>query len=130
MVIVFWTIWVTLMTSFFIYQIFLGKGFPEGKDAAEPLNIAYHILCFGTVIGATFVRWIVLPKVKMIQQALVCFIVGMSLSEAVVFYEIFLIGPDYPESQMAYFILSFMSAFQFIPIYLGRFNSQNPLKIE
>ncbi len=116
----FWVCWVAIFSSLFIYQFFLGRGIPQGENASEPINTAFYGVCFGSILIATFIRWILIPKVKVIRQALVLFIIGIALSESVVFYEIFLIGPNYPETQMIFFILSVMSTFQFIPTFLNK----------
>ena len=49
---------------------------------------------------------------------LVLMIAGLALAEAAQFFQIFLIGPNYPETQMSIFILSLVGVGQFAPIYL------------
>lgn len=117
----FWFSWLAIFSSLFIYQFFLGKGIPRGEDAAEALNAAYYAICFGSILISIFIRWILIPKIKSISLIMILFFVGISFSESVVFYEIFLIGPKYPETQMIFFILSVMSTFQFIPTFLEKF---------
>ena len=47
-------------------------------------------------------------------------IMGIALAESALFYEIFLIGPEYPETQLSIFILSLLGVGQFAPIYVKK----------
>jgi hypothetical protein len=44
-------------------------------------------------------------------------IVGLSLSEAPVFFSLFLVGPDYPQNQLAVLMVAVVSLIQFAPSY-------------
>jgi len=116
---VFWVIWIALFQSLFVYQYFLAGGLPSGEDKGNP-DIIFLVLSIGVIVAATVIRWFLIPKAKDIQKLLILMIVGLALAEGAQFYQIFLIGPDYPETQMSIFILSVLGVGQFAPFYVKK----------
>ncbi len=114
---VFWVIWIAIFLSLFTYQFILGGGIPRGENQGNP-EIGFQALSVGVVLAATFIRWFLIPKAQDVQRMLVLMIAGLALAEAAQFFQIFLIGPNYPETQMSIFILSLVGVGQFAPIYL------------
>lgn len=117
---VFWVIWSALMVSIVIYQCFLGGGLPQGENSQTPMSSVFWILAIAFATTASFLRWILIPKCKSARQQLVCFIIGMSLSEAIEFYGLFLVGRAYPQTQMTFFLLSVICAAQFAPLFVRK----------
>jgi hypothetical protein len=63
------------------------------------------------------VRWWVIPKLKDQKQMLSALIFGLALAEASILFELFLIGPDYPQNQIVVLMVAVFSLIQFAPIY-------------
>ena len=112
-----WTIWFSLVFSIVGYQVKLGGGWLRGNDARSPFEGPFLWLCIAYLLGAAVVRWLLIPKSQDLKRLLVLMIIGLALSETVVFHGIFLFPPDMPATKMGLFLLSFVSAFQFVPIY-------------
>lgn len=114
---VLWIIWFAMLQGVFVIQWVLGRGIPGGENAEIPMAGWLWLLCFGPVAVATVIRWLVIPKIKEPQQQLTAMIVGLALSEAPVFFSLFLIGPDYPQNQIAVLMVAVVSLIQFAPSY-------------
>ncbi|MFP4068605.1 MAG: hypothetical protein ACLFVC_00350 [Opitutales bacterium] len=111
-----WIIWFAMLQSAFIYHFFLGDGFPSGENAPEPMAAAVWALAFAPLVLATAVRWLVIPKLRQPPQILVAMIIGLALSEASVFVELFLMA-DYPQNQIAVLLVAVVCLIQFAPTY-------------
>lgn len=115
--VVFWVIWAFLLGSVLMYPFMLGEGIPAGSNADEPLSPLFWGLGLGSFFLAVIIRWLVLPRVVSLQAQLVPFVVGIAISETIVFYGLFLVGPEYPQTQLMFYILSFLGVAQFIPTF-------------
>jgi len=115
--IIMWVLWFAMFQSAFVYHFIIGDGFPRGENAAEPMATWLWGLCLGPIVAATIVRWWVIPRLKTPASQLVGLIVGMSLAETAIFFEIFLIGPDYPQNQIAVLMVAIVGLIQFVPSY-------------
>lgn len=114
---VMWIIWFGFLQMAFAYHFVLEDGFPSGDNAAEPMASWLWVLCFVPIILATIVRWWVIPKLKDQKQMLSALIVGLALTEASILFELFQIGSDYPQNQIAVLMVAVFSLIQFAPIY-------------
>jgi len=112
-----WIIWFAVLQGAFVFQWVLGKGIPQGENAAEPMAASLWLLCFGPILLATLVRWLVIPKMKQAQPQLVAMILGLSLAEAPIFFSLFLVGPEYPQNQIAVLMVAVVAIIQFAPSY-------------
>ena len=112
-----WIIWFAVLQGAFLIQWFMGKGIPKGENASEPMAAWLWLTCFGPVVLATLVRWLVIPKLKDTQHQLVAMILGLSLAEAPIFFSLFLVGPDYPQNQIAVLMVAVVALIQFAPSY-------------
>ena len=114
---VLWIIWFALVAAVPFYVVFLGGGWPTGKNPPDAPLPAMFLVGLAELIGATAIRWFVLPRFQKLQQKLVWMVVGLSLSEGPVFYSIFLIPRSLPETRMLLIVLCVLSLLQFIPLY-------------
>ena len=62
-------------------------------------------------------RWVLVPKLTQQSHMLVAMVVGLGLTEVSIGLELFLIGADYPQSQIVVLMLAVLSLIQFAPIY-------------
>jgi len=115
--IVMWIIWFALLQGVFVIQWVLGRGIPGGENIEEPMAAWLWLLCFAPILVATGIRWRIIPKLKLPQQQLVAMVIGRSLTEAPVLFSLFLIGPDYPQNQIAVLMVAVVSLIQFAPSY-------------
>ena len=114
---VMWIIWFVFLQMAFAYHFVLEDGFPSGDNAAAPMASWLWVLCLLPTILATIVRWWVIPKLKDQKQMLSALIVGLALTEASILFELFQIGSDYPQNQIAVLMVAVFSLIQFAPIY-------------
>ncbi|MEM1221260.1 MAG: hypothetical protein AAGH40_00745 [Verrucomicrobiota bacterium] len=116
-VITMWIVWFAMLQSAFVFSYFLGDGLPKGKNAAAPMAAWIWVVCFLPLVVATILRWIVLPKIKEPQHQLTFMIIGLSMGESAVFFQLFLIGPEYPQNQIAVLIVAVLVLILMAPSY-------------
>lgn len=122
--IAFWLIWFAMFSALFMYQFFLAFGIPSGKNVSEPPVIFMWIIGV-SVLVASVIRWVIIPRQKNFQNLLHLMIVGLALSESIQFIQIFIVGKNYPETQLTFFAISILSVEQFIPFYANAKTLQN-----
>jgi len=115
--IVMWVLWFAYLQGALIIQWILGKGIPRGENVETPMALWLWVMCFGPIVAATLIRWLFIPKLKEAQQLLVAMIVGLSMAEAPIFFSLFLMGPDYPQNQIAVLMVAVVAIIQFAPSY-------------
>lgn len=114
---VFWIIWGTILVFIPFTQVFLGGGFPKGEDFGPPPS-EFLTLALATIVASTFIRWYLLPRAPTAQKQLTTMVVGIALAESAQFFQLFLIGRNYPETQTVIFLLSLVGVAQFAPVYV------------
>ncbi|NBB78827.1 MAG: hypothetical protein GVY36_05190 [Verrucomicrobia bacterium] len=112
-----WIVWFIQLQAAFIFQLFLGGGFSQGENAETPMALWLWVICLVPLVLATGIRWLLIPKIKQFAQQLVAMIIGLTLAEASVFLSIFLVGPDYPQYQIAILMVAVVALIQFAPSY-------------
>lgn len=112
-----WIIWGSMFSALFFYQFFLADGIPQGKDNGKP-NQVFVWISLGFVLISSGIRWFIIPKEKEIAKILVLMIVGIALGEGAQLFQLFIIGKNYPETQLFIFFLSILCVAQFIPFYV------------
>lgn len=75
------------------------------------------LVCLIPLMLATAIRWLFIPKLTEPAPQLVAMIIGLAFSEAPVLLSIFLVGPDYPQYQIAILMVAVVSLIQFAPSY-------------
>jgi hypothetical protein len=115
-----WVIWFALTSSIVVYQLVLGHGIPHGANARVAEMPPIVAVASVEIFAAAAIRWLLVPRSREAGRLLVFMIIGLSLSESAEFFGLFLVPNDQPETKLTLWILSLLSAFQFIPIYLGR----------
>ena len=114
---VFWILWIAFLSSIGVYQLELGGGIPHGSNQSlQAWNLPLLLSALQLTV-ATVIRWLVIPKVTDPAKLLPLMVVGLALSEAVVFYGIFLVGQDMPQTRLQFLIGAFFSILQFAPFY-------------
>ncbi len=109
---VWWIIWLSLLSGLCVIYIALGRG-PVGPAAANPFeNLVGLVPLFVSII----VRWLVLPRYTDGQKAFLMFIVGCALAELCAILGIFLGGPYRDDL----FVLGVLGIAQFVPFYARR----------
>lgn len=112
-----WVIWFALFAAVLVYQFALGGGIPSGSNAPSDGMSPILVLAGGQLVVASMIRWILMPRADNAEKVLVWMILGLSLSEAVELYGIFLISNDQPSTKLTLWVLSILSVLQFIPVY-------------
>ncbi len=114
---VLWTIWFSMLVAVFIYQFALGHGVPSGPNARPEGANPILFLAGGQLVVAAVLRWILIPRADAAGKVLVLLVLGLSLSEAVEFFGLFLVPADQPGTKLTLWILSIVSILQFAPVY-------------
>lgn len=122
--IVLWVIWSFMFIAILMYQFLLAGGIPSGKNKSDPTSIFMWIIWI-EVFATCFIRWVLMQNQKETSKLLVLMIVGLSLAESMQFIQIFIIGNNFPETQLTVFIISIISALQFMPTYAINHNSKD-----
>ena len=112
-----WIIWFTQLQAAFVFQFFLAGGFAQGENAEAPMALWLWLICLVPLVLATGIRWLLIPKIKALVPQMVVMIIGLALAEAAVFLSIFLVGPDYPQYQIAILMVAVVALIQFAPSY-------------
>lgn len=114
---VLWVIWFSLIAAIVLYQTKLGHGWLHGSDARSAVASPVVWVAFGMLLSAAAVRWLLIPQVRRFRPLLVLLLIGLTLSETVEFFGLFLLPGDMPATKMALFVLSLASTLQFAPFY-------------
>ena len=103
------------MSGIFMMYTFLHAPADSPRlQTAEPFPWLVALVPVGLSI---VIRWAVLPRAKVVQQALVFMIVGISFAESTMFLGLFIFATH----QQELFIASALGIFQFMPIYAARY---------
>ncbi len=116
---VLWVIWAAMLAALFKFQFFLGGGLPSGEDDGMA-DLPFLAMAIGALLASTAIRWIVLPRQKSEDAVLVTMIIGIALAESAQFFQLFLIGDAYPQTQLTIFVFAVLGVAQFVPIYAGK----------
>ncbi len=117
---VLWIVWYVLLSGCFIYPFILGNGWPSGANGLGTVPLFTYLLAYGSIFVSLIIRWVILPRFHSFSQVLTSMIIGMALAEAVVFYGLFLVGSEFPETQMQFYLLGIFGVAQFAPIFAGK----------
>ena len=120
-----WVIWFALTSSIVVYQLVLGHGIPHGVNSRVAQMPPIVAVASVEIIAAAAIRWLLVPRTRVAGRLLVLMIIGLGLSESAEFFGLFLVPNDQPETKLAFWILSLLSAFQFIPTYIRRISHPN-----
>lgn len=117
---IFWIIWLVLTSGVIVYQFTLGHGLPSGANAPGAALPPIVWVAVAEIVVATWIRWVLLPRARLLPPMLMLMIIGLALSEAVEFYSLFLVPATQPETKLALWLASLLSLLQFAPIYANR----------
>lgn len=116
--IVWWTIWFSLLAGVCAIYFALGRG-PMQPAAANPFHDLVGLV---PLFVSIVIRWLVLPRYTDGQKAFVVFILGCALAEACSILGIFLGGPYRDDL----FLLGALGIAQFVPFYARRLYEPKP----
>ncbi len=112
----YWMVWVGILSGALTIQSVIGGGIPQGQDQGQP-PLGMLILCIVALIASFGIRWLLLPRFTNLRQKFPIFIMGVAIAEGPLFFQMFLIGPEYPETQRTILILTLVALAQFIPLF-------------
>ncbi|MDP4781526.1 MAG: hypothetical protein NWR51_10605 [Akkermansiaceae bacterium] len=116
--IVFWVIWFAILNGLFIILFFAAGGIPEGKNQGEA-PLAFVAVAGLLILIAMSIRFFVIPKLDSYEKLLPAMIVGLALAESVGIIGMFVIGKEFPETQLALFVVSVSAVVTFAPFYVS-----------
>ncbi len=129
--IVLWVLWISMVNAIVLYQLFLGRGVPQGADpAGAPLH-PVALVAVGQVALATVVRWLLLPRAVTTGKVLVAMILGLALCEGAALLGIFLVPDALPGTRLLVWLAALAGALQFAPVYArGAPSPASPFRAE
>lgn len=114
---VFWVIWFAIFNGLFIIQFFAAGGIPKGENVGDaPMTLI--AIAGGLAFVSMIVRFIIIPKIDVIEKLLSAMIIGLALAESVGIIGMFLVGKEFPETRLALFITSISAVAAFAPVYV------------
>lgn len=106
----FWIIWLALQSGVFItYTVIGSSAAPSVASADSPIWQA----AFAPVVISTFIRWVVLPRIKSFQSGFTWFVIGMAMAESACIMGLFV----FPAHRDELFLTGAVGIFQFIPFF-------------
>jgi hypothetical protein len=107
-VLVWWVIWLALLTNVPIMYLFLGSGVSASQVEGP---IAYlRVLPFAL---SCIVRWLILPQIRSSKTAFPVFVIGLALAESSCFFGIFL----FPDNKTDMLTMALVGLAQFAPVF-------------
>jgi hypothetical protein len=113
--IVWWLIWLGILGALVSVRIVVGDRAEELGAGGKSGLLAY--VGVGPLVLSTLLRWFVMPRMTERAQALVVFVVGVSLAEGCGLLGIFLGG----EHRDTLFLLGIIGVAQWIPLFATRY---------
>jgi hypothetical protein len=108
---VMWVLWAAFLIGGCVQYHFLHSKRPPAPEDSQVWMAALVPVAISVVI-----RWNLLPRVKLQQQALVLMILGISLAESALFIGVFI----FPAHQWVLFLAAVLGIAQHAPVYADR----------
>jgi hypothetical protein len=112
---VMWVLWFAFLQGVVCFRIFLVK--PTTPGTPPPADVMPWLVALLPVLASVIVRWLVLPRTQVMQQALTFLILGIAFAEATSLFAIFLS----PSKLNLLFCASVFGILQFAPVWADRF---------
>lgn len=116
-IMVVWAIWFSMLISPIVLQFVMGGGIPVG-ESEDSLPLPSSAIAAFLLLASLSLRWLVLARLRSFQLILPLLIVGMTLAEAAVLVEIFLIPQDFPTTRLVIALSALFIMLQYFPIYM------------
>ena len=113
---IWWILWAGVTTGLGLVYFTLGRS--PVPDSTESAEIVPYLIT-GMLFASCVVRWLVLPRITLRQQALPVFILGMALAEGCGLLAIFLLR----ENRDSFLTLAFLGLAQYAPLFVSRFEA-------
>ncbi len=104
-------IWFSLLMGVLLLSVFLKPGAAGKPQAQLPL-----VMLFAPFLMGTTLRWLVLPRIKMLMKALPIFIAGLAMCEATAILGIFMGG----ENRDLLVGLGALGIIQYVPLFAAK----------
>lgn len=108
---IWWIIWFSVLSSLLVIHLIL-----PAQNVPPSTGVLTYLPLLPFFLGLA-VRWMVLPRLRAKEHAIVAFVLGLALCESCGLLSIFLT----PEMRMTYMALAVFGVLQFIPLFAGRF---------
>lgn len=116
-ILIWWVIWAGIVSALLAIYFVLGRAasLPAAAATIDPDSVI--LLGLGPFLISFALRWVVMPRLRTAQQALVVFVIGLALAESCGFIGVFL-GGDLREPLFA---LGFIGVLQWVPVFVRQF---------
>lgn len=113
---VWWILWAAFQSGIVILYHNLSTA-ATGQPQSESLSSSVWYAALVPAAISAVIRWLVLPRIRIAQTALVVFIIGIATAEMTCFLGLFI----FPAHQQELFQVSLLGIFQFLPYYVRRY---------
>jgi hypothetical protein len=114
---VMWILWFLFLQAALAIHFVIGGGFPQGENVPQAMEPWFGWAAALPLVGATLLRWLLIPRCQSQKQQFVLMVVGMALSALAILIALVLMGDDYPQNQVLVLAATVLALIQFAPSY-------------
>jgi len=114
--IVFWVVWFAILQGLLIMQFFVGGGIPKGSDQGSP-PVLFPAIAAGMALAVFVIRFVWIPRIKVLPGKLTAMVVGLALSEGVGLLGIFVLGKEFQATKLILMMVAFGCILSLAPVY-------------
>ncbi|BCU76192.1 hypothetical protein [Luteolibacter sp. LG18] len=111
-----WVIWFAILSGLVMIQMIAGGGISMGPDKAVAPLVPV-VIATGGAFASMVVRFLVLPRVKLLEQKLPLMIVGLALAESGGMMSAFLVPTACPRTRLWLFLTAVTCIVLHAPVY-------------
>jgi flagellar basal body-associated protein FliL len=116
-ILIMWILWAAFLVGACMQYFFLHQKSPPAADGSNT-----WLAAFAPVAASLFIRWSLLPRVTVMQSALVLLILGVTLAESALFFGMFVFSAH----QSELFLAALLGIAQHAPVYARRLVAPPP----
>ena len=97
--VVFWIIWLAILSGLMFMQFILGGGIPAGSGQ-EKEPVIWQVVALGAATVALIVRFIIIPRLEGLQKKLPAMLIGLAVSEGIGIIGMFAIPQEHASTRL------------------------------
>jgi len=114
---VFWIIWIVILSGLLVIQSFAPKATGAGDGEAGSMGRVFQIMALGFGAASMVVRFLVIPRLGTLEKKLPAMIVGLAMAEGIGIIGAFAVSPDETATRMFMLGVSVVCLVLSMPFY-------------